>query len=72
MCDQTELGGDAVNERTSGMSSYLEAARPIFFMRIDPSRQKREDLQLILFSVLLPTIMAGGTIWIMSNPGMRV
>lgn len=38
-----------------------------FFLHIDLSRQKREDLQLILFTVLLLTIMAAGTIWIMAN-----
>lgn len=43
-----------------------------FFLHIDLSRQKREDLQLILFSVLLLTIMGGGTIWIMSNLANRM
>ena len=38
-----------------------------FFLHIDLSRQKREDLQLILFTVLLLAVMAGGTIWIMAN-----
>ena len=38
-----------------------------FFLHIDFSRQKREDLQLILFTALLLVIMAGGTIWIMAN-----
>ena len=38
-----------------------------FFLHIDLGRQKREDLQLILFSTLLLAIMAGGTIWIMLN-----
>lgn len=38
-----------------------------FFLHIDLSGQKREDLQLILFSVLLFILMAGGTIWIMVN-----
>ncbi|TNE34399.1 MAG: cytochrome o ubiquinol oxidase subunit IV [Alphaproteobacteria bacterium] len=38
-----------------------------FFLHIDLSRQKREDLQLILFSALLLIIMASGTIWIMGN-----
>jgi cytochrome o ubiquinol oxidase operon protein cyoD len=37
------------------------------FLHIDLSRQKREDLQLILFSALLLTIMIGGTVWIMGN-----
>ena len=43
-----------------------------FFLHIGLSRQKREDLQLILFSLLLLTIMAGGTIWIIGNLGMRM
>lgn len=38
-----------------------------FFLHIDLSGQKREDLQLILFTVLLLAIMSGGTIWIMAN-----
>ena len=43
-----------------------------FFLHIDLSRQKREDLQLILFSVLLLAIMAVGTIWIMGNLATRM
>ena len=43
-----------------------------FFLHIDLSRQKREDLQLILFSILLLIMMAGGTIWIIGNLGMRM
>lgn len=38
-----------------------------YFLHIDLSRQKREDLQLILFSLVLLTLMAGGTIWIMGD-----
>lgn len=43
-----------------------------YFLHIDLSRQKREDLQLILFSILLLTMMAIGTIWIMGNLAMRM
>lgn len=43
-----------------------------FFLHIDLSRQKREDLQLILFTVLLLAIMASGTIWIMANLQTRM
>ncbi len=43
-----------------------------FFLHIDLSRQKREDLQLILFSILLLIIMAAGTIWIMNNLAVRM
>ncbi|WP_347558644.1 cytochrome-c oxidase [Robbsia sp. KACC 23696] len=34
--------------------------------------RKREDLQLILFSALLLTIMVGGTIWIMGSLAERM
>lgn len=43
-----------------------------YFLHIDLSRQKREDLQLILFSLLLLTLMAGGTIWIMGSLAARM
>ncbi|MCA8867570.1 MAG: cytochrome o ubiquinol oxidase subunit IV [Rhodobacteraceae bacterium] len=43
-----------------------------YFLHIDLSRQKREDLQLILFSVLLLALMAVGTIWIMGNLATRM
>ncbi|MCB1360077.1 MAG: cytochrome C oxidase subunit IV family protein [Rhodobacter sp.] len=42
------------------------------FLHIDFSRQKREDLQLILFSLLLLAIMAGGTLWILANLAQRM
>ncbi|WP_187775866.1 hypothetical protein [Salinicola corii] len=31
------------------------------------TKNKREDLQLILFTVLILTIMVGGTLWILFN-----
>lgn len=43
-----------------------------FFLHIDLARQKREDLQLILFTFLLLIIMCGGTIWIMGNLATRM
>ncbi|WP_311944421.1 cytochrome o ubiquinol oxidase subunit IV [Halomonas piscis] len=43
-----------------------------YFLHIDLSRQKREDLHLILFSLLLLTLMAGGTIWIMGDLAGRM
>tara|TARA_R110000796_G_scaffold7556_1_gene25812 strand:- start:5223 stop:5537 length:315 start_codon:yes stop_codon:yes gene_type:complete len=43
-----------------------------FFLHIDLSAQKREDLHLILFTVLLLSIMAAGTIWIMANLASRM
>ena len=43
-----------------------------FFLHIDLSKQKREDLQLILFTVLLLAIMALGTLWILGNLATRM
>ncbi|MCQ8278855.1 cytochrome o ubiquinol oxidase subunit IV [Acetobacteraceae bacterium KSS8] len=37
------------------------------FLHIDLSEQKRDDLQLILFSVMIVVLMVGGTLWIMGN-----
>ena len=42
-----------------------------FFLHIG-FKQKREDLQLILFSTLLLTIMVAGTIWIMASLALRM
>jgi len=42
------------------------------FLHIGFSRQQREDMQLILFSLLLLAIMAGGTIWILENLSSRM
>jgi cytochrome o ubiquinol oxidase operon protein cyoD len=38
-----------------------------FFLHITLARNKREDLQLILFTVLILAIMVGGTLWILFN-----
>lgn len=43
-----------------------------FFLHIDPPRQKRDDLLLILFSGLVILIMVSGTIWIMTNLAARM
>ncbi len=43
-----------------------------FFLHIDFSRQKREDLQLILFSALILALMVGGTIWILGDLSTRM
>ncbi len=43
-----------------------------WFLHIDLSRQKREDLQLILFSTLILILMAGGTIWVLADLARRM
>ena len=48
------------------------AAQFYFFLHIDLTRQRREDLQLILFTFLLLVIMCGGTIWILGNLATRM
>lgn len=42
-----------------------------FFLHISGAH-KREDLQLILFSALLLTIMVSGTVWIMASLALRM
>lgn len=42
-----------------------------FFLHIGIN-QRREDLQLILFSTVLLILIAGGTVWIMFNLAMRM
>ena len=43
-----------------------------FFLHINLSKSKRDDLQLILFSMLIVVLMAGGTIWILGNLRYRM
>jgi len=38
-----------------------------FFLHIDLSRSHRDDLQLILFSLLIVVLMVGGTLWVLGN-----
>jgi len=38
-----------------------------FFLHIDLSRSHRDDLQLILFSLLIVILMVGGTLWVLGN-----
>jgi cytochrome o ubiquinol oxidase operon protein cyoD len=42
-----------------------------FFLHLG-FKDKREDLQLLLFSALLLTIMVAGTIWIMASLAVRM
>ena len=43
-----------------------------FFLHIDLSQSKRDDLQLILFTALIIGLMVGGTLWILFNLKMRM
>lgn len=48
------------------------AVQLYFFLHIDLNRRQREDLLLILFSVLQLAIMIGGTIWVMTDLHARM
>ena len=43
-----------------------------FLLHVDPPRQKRDDLYLILFSTLILVTMGAGTIWIMGDLAERM
>ena len=43
-----------------------------FFLHIDLSKSKRDDLQLILFTALIIALMVGGTLWILFNLRVRM
>ncbi|MBB3772735.1 cytochrome o ubiquinol oxidase operon protein cyoD [Angulomicrobium tetraedrale] len=43
-----------------------------FFLHIDLQRSHRDDLLLILFTVLILLIMVSGTIWILYDQHMRM
>ena len=43
-----------------------------FFLHIDLSKSKRDDLQLILFSTMILVLMIGGTIWVIGSANMHM
>lgn len=43
-----------------------------FFLHLDLSKSRREDLQLILFATLIMILMVGGSIWILWSLHMRM
>lgn len=43
-----------------------------YFLHIDVSRQKREDLLLIAFTAVLLVLMAGGTVWVLTDLATRM
>ena len=55
-----------------GVSALLQViVHGYFFLHIS-FRQNREDLQLIVFSILVLSIMVAGTVWIMANLALRM
>ena len=43
-----------------------------YFLHVDGSLDHREELHLLIFSLLLLFLMAGGTIWVVLNMNMRM
>lgn len=58
---------------TIGLLALIQMAVHFrFFLHIDLTRQKREDLQLILFTSLLILMMVAGSIWILVSLDQRM
>jgi len=66
------LSGGALLIAIGGLALAQVIVQFRFFLHIDLSRQKREDLQLILFTGLLMAMMVGGSLWIMANLDARM
>lgn len=56
----------------AGAAVVQIAAHLRFFLHVNLSKSKRDDLHLILFSILIVVMMAGGTIWILGNLRYRM
>lgn len=58
---------------TIGVCALLQVVVHLrFFMHITLARNKREDLLLILFTVLILVILCGGTLWILFDLYQRM
>ncbi len=66
------LSGGALFAAIGGLALIQIAVQFRFFLHIDLTRQKREDLQLILFTGLLVLLMVGGSLWIMASLDARM
>jgi cytochrome o ubiquinol oxidase subunit IV len=66
------LSGGALLAAIGVLALVQIAVQFRFFLHIDLSRSKREDLQLILFTGLLILIMVSGSLWIMASLDQRM
>ncbi len=66
------LSGGALLAAIGGLALLQVIVQFRYFLHIDLSRQKREDLQLILFTGLLIVMMVGGSLWIMASLDARM
>lgn len=69
----TSMGSGATVLGVIGALAILQIVVHLrFFLHLDLSKSKREDLQLILFATLLIILMVGGSIWILWSLHMRM
>lgn len=70
------MGSDLPRDRTLWVIAICAVAQIAvqlrFFLPIGLRNQQREDLQLILFSLLLMAVMIGGMIWILTSLADRM
>jgi cytochrome o ubiquinol oxidase subunit IV len=66
------LTGTALTVAIGLLALVQMAVQFRYFLHIDLTRQKREDLQLILFTGLLILIMVAGSLWILSSLDIRM
>lgn len=56
-----------------GLLAFIQAVVHLrFFLHIDLERSHRDDLMLILFTVLILLIMVSGTVWILYDQHIRM
>ncbi|HWJ74266.1 MAG TPA: cytochrome o ubiquinol oxidase subunit IV [Kaistia sp.] len=56
-----------------GLLAFIQAVVHLrFFLHIDLERSHRDDLMLILFTVLILLIMVSGTVWILYDQHVRM
>lgn len=68
----TRLPADTLLWTTAACGALQVIAHIRFFLHINLSKQKRDDLHLILFTFMIVLLMAGGTLWILFNLHARM
>lgn len=66
------LGGGAALAALGGLALIQAVVHLRYFLHIDLQRSHRDDLLLILFTVLILLIMVSGTIWILYDQHIRM
>ena len=56
----------------AGLGALQMVVQFRFFLHLDLRRSHRDDLHLVLFTVLIVSLMVGGSLWILFNQHMRM